>query len=98
MRFGVWCAVRYLLKSNCQRRMLPGEFPKWRTVLLHFATWSAPVTYWSRPKSGWRGSDQTGAQRLHDAHANGASRCKAACHCGDDGQRGGPQRSAAGDE
>jgi transposase len=28
----VWCAVLYLLKSGCQWRMLPGEFPKWRAV------------------------------------------------------------------
>ena len=28
----VFCAILYLLKSGCQRRMLPEVFPKWNTV------------------------------------------------------------------
>jgi len=35
--YEVFCAVLYLLKSGCQWRMLPGEFPKWRTVYSYFA-------------------------------------------------------------
>ena len=27
-----FCGVLYLLKSGCQWRMLPREFPDWRTV------------------------------------------------------------------
>lgn len=38
----VWCALPYLLKSGCQWRMLPGEFPKWRKVHSYFAKWSEP--------------------------------------------------------
>ncbi len=38
--YEVFCAVLYLLKSGCQWRMLPGEFPKWRTVHSYFAQWS----------------------------------------------------------
>jgi transposase len=40
--YEVFCAVLYLLKSGCQWRMLPGEFPKWRTVHSYFAQWSEP--------------------------------------------------------
>jgi len=40
--YEVFCAVLYLLKSGCQWRMLPGEFPKWRTVHSYFAKWSEP--------------------------------------------------------
>ena len=40
--YEVLCAVLYLLKSGCQWRMLPGEFPKWRTVHSYFAQWSEP--------------------------------------------------------
>lgn len=38
--YEVWSAVLYLLKSACQWRMLPREFPKWRTVHSYFAKWS----------------------------------------------------------
>ena len=41
--YEVFCAVLYLLKSSCQWRMLPGEFPKWRTVHSYFALWSEPA-------------------------------------------------------
>lgn len=36
----MFCAVLYLLRSGCQRRTLPEEFPKWRTVRAYFAIWS----------------------------------------------------------
>lgn len=38
----VFCGVLYLLKRGCQWRMLPSEFPKWRTVHACFAKWSEP--------------------------------------------------------
>ena len=69
--YEVFCAVLYLLKSGCQWRMLPGEFPKWRTVHSYFALWSEPdqdgvsVLERALKKSGWRGSYQTGTQ-CHD--------------------------------
>ena len=37
--YEVFCGVLYLLKSGCQWRMLPSEFPKWRTVHAYFAKW-----------------------------------------------------------
>ena len=69
--YEVFCAVLYLLKSGCQWRMLPGEFPKWRTVHSYFALWSEPdqdgvsVLERALKKSSWRGPYQTGTQR-HD--------------------------------
>jgi transposase len=38
--YEVWCGVLYLLKSGCQWRVLPKDFPKWRTVHSYFAQWS----------------------------------------------------------
>ena len=70
--YEVWCAVLYLLKSGCQWRMLPGEYPKWRTVHSYFARWSEPDTNGvsllerALKKSGWRGPYQTGAQRVDE--------------------------------
>lgn len=38
--YEVFCAVLYLLKSGCQWRMIPGDFPKWRSVHSYFQIWS----------------------------------------------------------
>ena len=38
--YEVWCAVLYLLRTGCQWRALPSDFPKWRTVHSYFAKWS----------------------------------------------------------
>jgi transposase len=32
-------AIFYLLKTGCQWRMLPKEFPHWKTVYHYFTTW-----------------------------------------------------------
>lgn len=70
--YEVFCAVLYLLKSGCQWRMLPSEFPKWRTVHSYYAKWSEPdqdgvsVLERALKKSGWRGPYQTGAQRMDE--------------------------------
>jgi putative transposase len=32
-------AIFYLLKTGCQWRMLPHDFPKWQTVYYYFNTW-----------------------------------------------------------
>ena len=68
--YEVFCGVLYLLKSGCQWRMLPSEFPKWRTVHAYFAKWSEAdaqgmsVLERALKKSGWRGPYQTGAQYM----------------------------------
>ena len=70
--YDVFCGVLYLLKSGCQWRMLPSDFPKWRTVHHYFSLWSevpeGGISLLERAlkKSGWRGAYQTGAQRLHE--------------------------------
>ena len=70
--YEVFCAVLYLLRTGCQWRMLPRDFPKWRTVHSYFAKWSEPdqdgISALERAlkKSGWRGPRETGAQRQTD--------------------------------
>jgi len=39
--YEVFCGLLYLLKSGCQWRMLPSEYPKWRTVYAYFCKWNA---------------------------------------------------------
>ena len=38
--YDVFCGVLYILKSGCQWRMLPSNFPKWRTCNEYFRMWS----------------------------------------------------------
>ena len=38
--YDVFCGVVYLLKSGCQWRMLPADFPDWRTCYKYFRQWS----------------------------------------------------------
>ena len=78
--YDVFCAVLYLLRTGCQWRFLPSDFPKWPTVYSYFAKWREPdcdgISALERAlkKSGWRGPHETGAQRQHDAL--GAGRAK----------------------
>lgn len=39
--YDVFCGVLYVLKSGCQWRMLPSDFPKWRSVHYYFEAWCA---------------------------------------------------------
>ena len=62
--YDVFCAVLYLLKSGCQWRMTPKDFPKWRTVHSYFQQWSEPcdkekvsLLEQALKKSGWRSPD-----------------------------------------
>jgi len=40
--YEVFCAVLYVLRTGCQWRFLPSEWPKWQTVYSYFAKWSKP--------------------------------------------------------
>ena len=36
----IWNAINYLVKSGCQWRMLPSNFPKWQLVYYYYSKWS----------------------------------------------------------
>lgn len=38
--YDIFCAILYLLKSGCQWRMLPADFPSWQQVYYYFSLWS----------------------------------------------------------
>lgn len=38
--YDVFCGILYLLKSGCQWRMMPKEYPRWRTCHYYFTIWS----------------------------------------------------------
>ena len=39
--YEIFCAVLYILKSGCQWRMLPSDFPDWHSVYAYFRIWNA---------------------------------------------------------
>ena len=89
--YEVFCAVLYLLRTGCQWRALPSDFPKWRTVHSYFAKWSEPspdgvsLLEQAFKKSGWRGPRETGAQRLRHALDRGRAACEKHGHSGPEG-------------
>ncbi len=38
--YSVFCGILYVLRSGCQWRMLPKEYPKWSTCYYYFSCWS----------------------------------------------------------
>jgi transposase len=38
--YDIFCAILYLIKSGCQWRMLPVDFPKWGIVRYYYDVWS----------------------------------------------------------
>jgi transposase len=68
--YEVFCGVLYVLKSGCQWRMLPADFPTWRTCYEYFRKWSASRDKSERSlleealkKCGWRGETRPWAER-----------------------------------
>ena len=60
--YEVFCALLYVLKSGCQWRMLPSDFPAKSTVYTYFKQWKEKPTQdepslleQALKKSGWRG-------------------------------------------
>ena len=71
--YEVFCGVLYVLKSGCQWRMLPSDFPKWRTVYEYHNQWRTPINGESPSllelvlkKIGWRGSYKTWTERTDE--------------------------------
>jgi hypothetical protein len=62
--YDAFCGVLYVLKSGCQWRMLPSDFPKWRSVHAYFQIWSEEIEGGQSllekilKKIDWRGSCQ----------------------------------------
>ena len=36
----IWNAIMYLVKTGCQWRMLPNDFPKWQLVYYYYCKWA----------------------------------------------------------
>ena len=59
--FDIFCGILYVLKSGCQWRMLPKEYPKWELCYYYFKLWkqsdenSKSILEKVLKKNGWRG-------------------------------------------
>jgi len=38
--YEVFCGILYLIKSGCQWRMIPSDFPNWNSIYFYFRIWS----------------------------------------------------------
>jgi transposase len=68
--YDVFCGVLYVLKSGCQWRMLPKDFPNWRTCYKYCQQWSEKpdpevdsLLEEVLKKVGWRGPTQQWSAR-----------------------------------
>lgn len=43
--YSIWNAIFYLLKTGCQWRMLPKEYPKWELVYYYYSKWRDDGTF-----------------------------------------------------
>ena len=67
--YEVFCGVLYVLKSGCQWRLPPRDFPKWRACYDYFQKWSASppcgrsLLEDALKKCGWRGPAKPWTER-----------------------------------
>lgn len=60
--YEVFCGILYLLKSGCQWRMIPGDFPDWEICYYYFRQWKRKrrkqpsLLEEALKKCGWRSS------------------------------------------
>lgn len=82
----VFDAMLYILVTGCQWKMLPREFPHWRTVYGYFRAWQSDGT-WERVHSRLRRWARRQARKRARATAGSLdSQCVACTHVG--GPRG----------
>ena len=88
----VFCGVLYVLKSGCQWRMLPSDFPTWRTCYEYFRKWSAKRAGNGRSlleealkKSGWRGETKPWSERENQFPHRGRAKREEYGHSGTQG-------------
>ena len=71
--YDVFCGLLYILKTGCQWRALPHEYPKLRTVYSYFEIWNEEKIILKKKqpsileqvlkKNGWRGAYKQWSER-----------------------------------
>ncbi len=74
--FDIFCGILYVLKSGCQWRMLPKEYPKWELCYYYFKLWkesddnSESILEKVLKKNGWRGPTKQWSERENQFYNN----------------------------
>jgi putative transposase len=89
-------ALAYRLRTGCQWRMLPREYPDYRHVYYYFAKWTRDGT-WERVQAHLRTQARTQAGRAAQPSAAiiDSQSAKATCQAQDTGFDGGKKRDRA---
>lgn len=73
--YDVFCGILYVLKSGCQWRMLPKEYPQWELCYYYFSLWkqesspgSCSVLEKILKKISWRGPTRQWSERENQFH------------------------------
>lgn len=79
--YEVFCGVLYVLKSGCQWRMLPADFPAWEVCYSYFRQWKHKPTKEhdslleeALKKCGRRGETTPGSDRENQLHYRGCTK------------------------
>ena len=73
--YDIFCGVCYVLKSGCQWRMLPSDFPKWEHCYFYFSEWrrkrennNDSILEECLKKIGWRGETKQWSERKNQLY------------------------------
>ena len=79
--YEVFCGLLYLLKSGCQWRMIPRQYPKWKTIYSYFEKWSMheeqcqSILEQVLKKISWRGAYAQWSERENKFCHRGRTKC-----------------------
>lgn len=79
--YDIFCGILYVLKSGCQWRMLPKEYPAWQLCYYYFSLWnykdgmdSTSILEQVLKKNRWRGSKKQWAERENQFYNRGCTK------------------------
>lgn len=79
--YEVFCGVLYVLKSGCQWRMLPADFPAWEVCYSYFRQWKyksskehESLLEEALKKCGWRSETTQWSERENQLHYRGRTK------------------------
>lgn len=79
--YDIFCGILYILKSGCQWRMLPKEYPGWQLCYYYFSLWNSKACLSSisileqvLKKNRWRCSKKQWSERENQFYNRGCTK------------------------